>query len=200
MDTIFTLGDIDEGNKLNIDELYEKKQISDMNTLNIFNKILNRIHNRIKTVSRQNAKDQFCWYLVPEVIIGVPQYDHGNCIAYLVSKLNDNGFNIKYTHPNLFFISWKHWIPTYVRTEIKKKTGLVVDGYGNTINKNSEKTNISTITEANSLILQGKKINQNDEKQKIEEEKNFKNINSYKPTGNLVYNKVLLKKLEDKFE
>ena len=73
MDTIFTLGDDDDGNKLNMDDLYEKKQILDMSKLSTFNKILGRIHNRIKTVSRQNVNDQNCWYVVPEVIIGVPK-------------------------------------------------------------------------------------------------------------------------------
>ena len=36
------------------------------------NKILNRIHVRIRTTSRQKMNEQFCWYLVPEMIIGVP--------------------------------------------------------------------------------------------------------------------------------
>ena len=48
------------------------------------------------------------------------------------NKLKENGFNIRYTHPNLLFISWKHWIPQYVRTEIKKKTHDFGD---NVINK-----------------------------------------------------------------
>ena len=54
MDTIFTLGDIeDENTKLNLDDLYEKKKKQDLNTLSVYNKILNRIHARIKTISRQ---------------------------------------------------------------------------------------------------------------------------------------------------
>ena len=47
-----------------------------------------------------------------------------------MDKLTTNGFVIKYTHPNLLFISWKHWIPSYVRTEFKKKTGKNIDGFG----------------------------------------------------------------------
>jgi hypothetical protein len=197
MDTIFTLGDNDDGDKMNMDELYEKKQQSDMNTLNTFNKILNRVHTRIKTVSRQNIDGQFCWFLVPEVIIGVPKYDHSNCITYLVSKLTDNGFNVKYTHPNLLFISWKHWVPDYVRTEIKKKTGIIVDGYGNEIDK--KKNQNDNNGDVNNILFQGKNIQQ-DKNQKSQEEKDFKSINSYKPTGNLVYNNALFKKMNDKFQ
>ena len=73
------------------------------------------------------------------MMIGIPMFDHGACTAYLIDKLRDNGFVIRYTHPNLLFISWKHWVPAYVRNEIKKKTGLVVDGHGNKVDENAEK-------------------------------------------------------------
>jgi len=121
MSSIFTLENIaDFSEKLNIDELYEKKRQYDLNKLALFNKILNRIHVRIKTVSRQRKDENFCWYVVPELIIGVPKYDQAACIAYLMDKLKENGFNIKYIHPNTLFISWIHWVPSYVRTELKK--------------------------------------------------------------------------------
>ena len=121
MDTIFTLKE--EGNpKINLDDLYEKKKNRDLNTLSTYNKILGRIHNRINIVSRQHTSQQFCWFVVPEMIIGVPSYDHGACVAYCIDKLRDNGFLIKYTHPNLLLISWNHWVPSYVRNEIKKKS------------------------------------------------------------------------------
>ena len=53
MDTIFNLGDDhDEQIKLNLDDLYERKQQHDLKTVATYNKILNRIHNKTKTVSR----------------------------------------------------------------------------------------------------------------------------------------------------
>ena len=121
MDTIFSFDDEIHSNKINLDELYEKKKEKDLRTLNTYNKILNRIHKKIKNVSRQNVNNQFCWYLIPEFIIGVSNYDNKLCIAYLIDQLKENGFIINYTHPNLLFISWKHWTPSYVRNEIKKK-------------------------------------------------------------------------------
>jgi hypothetical protein len=33
------------------------------------------------------------------------------------------------------FISWNHWIPSYVRDEYKKKTGIAIDSMGETIQK-----------------------------------------------------------------
>jgi len=194
MDTIFTLGDEESSGKMNLDELYEKKQKHDLNTLNIYNKILNRIHSKIKNVSRQNMTIQFCWYVIPEMIIGVPKYNHGACTAYIIDKLNSNGFTIRYTHPNLLFISWKHWVPSYVRNEIKKKTGVSIDGYGNKINED-EQPKTREISNPNELLMHNPKISQNIVTQKNKE---FKSINSYTPSGNLIYNSVLFKGIEER--
>tara|TARA_B110001450_G_scaffold233285_1_gene236486 strand:+ start:9266 stop:9856 length:591 start_codon:yes stop_codon:yes gene_type:complete len=192
MDTIFTLDDSDGSSKINLDELYEKKKQQNLNTLEVYNKVLNRIHNKIKHTSRINSNEQFCWYVIPEMIIGIPKYDHGACVAYLIDKLNENGFVIRYTHPNLLFISWKHWVPSYVRTELKKKTGITIDGYGNEVNKivNDNDNNDENYD---------KLMYQNKQNITIENKNNdYKSLNSYKPSGNLIYNKDLLKKIEDK--
>ena len=75
MANIFTLENIEDfSEKLNIDELYEKKRQQDLNKLTLFNKILNRIHVKIKTVSRQKVDEHFCWFIVPETIIGIPRW------------------------------------------------------------------------------------------------------------------------------
>mgnify|MGYP001262842973 CR=1 FL=1 len=58
----------DESLKLNMDELYSKKQQQDLNILANYNKILVRIHNKIKYISKQLINDQCCWYIVPEMI------------------------------------------------------------------------------------------------------------------------------------
>ena len=81
--------------KINLDELYEYKKQCDKNTLHSYNIVLNRIHTRIKMTSRQKKNEQFCWFLIPEVMIGVPKYDVSSCIAYVIDKLKDNGFQIK---------------------------------------------------------------------------------------------------------
>ena len=188
METIFTLKDIDEeSQRVDLDDLYEKKKQQDLNTLSVYNKILSRIHNKIKTISRQHTQHQYCWYLVPEMMIGIPKYDHGACIAFCIDKLRENGFMIRYTHPNLLLISWSHWIPSYVRSEIKKKTGINVDGYGNKVIK--KENNDKTEEDPNNLMFQKNKVS-------ITPNDDFKSINSYKPTGNLIYNEELLKKIE----
>jgi hypothetical protein len=195
MDTIFTLGDAsNESTKLNLDDLYERKQQQDLNTITLYNRILARIHARIKTVSRQQTKDQFCWYIMPETIIGVPKYDYGSCTAYVIDQLRDNGFIVKYTHPNLLLISWANWCPSYVRNEIKKKTGIVIDGTGNRIDKNKNNGDRIDIEEnPNELMFHRKSENG----ETIKPAKEYKPIDTYKPSG-LIYNENLLRKIEDK--
>jgi len=202
MANIFTLENIEDfSEKLNIDDLYEKKRQYDLNKLALFNKILNRIHVRIRTTSRQKLNEQFCWYVVPEIIIGVPKYDQGACIAYLLDRLQANGFNVKYIHPNTLFISWLHWVPSYVRTELKKKTGIIVNEYGQKVtdDKNSESNSLDNKlieTDPNNFMLNLKDTSNPQTKQP---KKNFTPINSYKPSGNLVYDDELLTKIEGRF-
>jgi hypothetical protein len=202
MANIFTLENIDDfSEKLNIDDLYEKKRQHDLNTLALFNKLLNRIHVRIKTTSKQKIDSQFCWYIVPEIMIGVPKYDQGACIAYLLDKLTTNGFNVRYIDPNMLFISWLHWVPSYVRTELKKKTGININEYGQKVEDELDEDNISenklVSKNPNDLLLNIKDINQN--QQGKPQKKNYTPINSYRPSGNLVYDDDILIKIEDKF-
>jgi|MDSV01.3.fsa_nt_gb hypothetical protein len=194
MTSIFDLNKEEEEDlqdKINLDELYEKKREHDLSKLAIYKKILSRIHVRIKATSRQKIDNQFCWYVVPEIIIGVPKYDQGACVAYILDKLEENGLIVRYTHPNLLFISWKHWVPGYVRTEIKKQTGKNIDGYGNILQEKQDaelskpgvKNRPFKPDNPNDYMFNGnKKVSiQPDKKQ-------FKSTNSYKPTGMIYTN------------
>jgi len=178
----------DFSEKINIDELYEKKRQNDLNKLELFKKILNRIHVRIKTTSRNNIHEKFCWFVVPEVIIGVPKYDQAGCIAYLMDTLQTNGFQVRYFHPNTIFISWNHWVPSYVRNEIKKKTGIVVNEYGEKIQEENNEDNDGF---ENTNVNQGPI-------QQIKNSKKYTPIQTYRPSGKLVYNEDLLNKIENR--
>ena len=200
MANIFTLENIEDfSEKVNIDDLYEKKRKQDLNKLDLFNKILNRIHVKIKNVSRQKVDEQVCWFLVPETIIGVPRYDQGACIAYLINKLQTNGFNVRYIHPNMLFISWNHWVPSYVRSEIKKKTGINLNEYGQKIEDDVDVKTISNEpSNPNDYMLNGGREQNMDQKGKPPK-KEYTPIKSYKPSGNLIYDDELLNKIEDRF-
>ena len=206
--------DVENVRKINLDELYDTKKEKDLQKMQVFNRILNRIHTKIKMTSRQKINSNFCWYVVPEVMLGVVNYDRVMCISYIVAKLEENDFQVRYTHPNLIFISWGHYIPTYVRTEFKKKTGITIDEHGNKKeegNENSEEggsggggirliTNSGGGENANidHTLLNRNKTSAASSANPNLVKKEYKPINSYKPTGNLVYSNDFLKKIEDR--
>jgi hypothetical protein len=177
MSSIF-LFDHEEANngKINIDDLYERRQKRDLKQLEIFNKILNRIHKRIQyTAKNKLCSDNHIWFNVPEYIVGEPVYDKGDCTGYLVSQLEHNGFFVKYVYPNTLFISWHNWVPSYVRNEIKKKMGVAIDEKGNVIELDGEQPKII--------------------QQQNKDQKQYTPIKSYKPS---VYGEDLLAKVEKK--
>ena len=190
----------DNLSKINLEELYEKKKNQDLAKLNIYNRILNRIHEKIKLTARQKNNEQFTWFVIPEVMIGIGNYDRTACITYILEKLDENGFIVRYTHPNLIFISWKHYVPQYVRNEFKKKTGMKIDEYGNKVMDEGEgedwkgEIKVGPQNNVDPFGISKKNNNKNNENKK-----EFKPINTYKPTGNLIYNNDLFKKIEDKF-
>jgi hypothetical protein len=111
--------------------------------------------------------------------------------------LKENGFQIKYIHPNTLFISWQHWVPSYVRTEIKKKTGIIIDEFGRKIGNDRDENIVKT------LLPNYEKEITNEPAIKIKEvpkqnQKKFNSVRSYKPSGNLIYADDLFNTLEDK--
>lgn len=186
MSCLLFVDDEETTRKINIDELYEKKQNQQLKQLSIFNKILNRIHKRITFTSKHRSIDKHIWFTVPEYIFGEPIYNNGDCIGYLFTKLEENGFHVRYVHPNTLFVAWSNWIPSYVRQEVKKKTGMVIDEKGNVISKKQDEEEESM----NSGLT--------NEKTKGKPQKEYTPIGQYKPSGNLVYNPEMFEKLEKK--
>ena len=175
--------------KINIDDLFTKSQQRDQKQLSIFNKILNRIHNKIKGTTRSQKKETHVWFSVPEYIFGEPIYNQGDCIGHLVVKLEENGFHVQYMHPNTLFISWANWIPSYVRTEVKKQTGKVLDEKGNVIRdlkaeQEDEDMNAKLFNDKGNSLQKNKK--------------EYTPLDQYKPTGNLIYNQEMFDKIDKK--
>ena len=174
--------------KINLDELFEKNQQKDLKQLGIFNKILNRIYKRIQFTGK-SRKDKFIFYQVPEYLFGEPLYNQGDCIGYLVVKLEKNGFEVKYMHPNTLFITWKNHVPSYVRSEIKKKTGVVVDEKGNVLNQEE-------LEEQQNEDPTNRLFNDKNQQNQGKPKKEYTPIDEYVPSGNFVYKDDMLKKIE----
>lgn len=188
--------DEESNQKLNLDDLYEKKQKRNLKQLSIFNKILKRIHTRIQLTGKNKSNEQHIWFTVPEYLFGEPVYNQGECISYLFTKLEDNGFHVKYMNPNSMFISWSHWVPNYVRTEFKKKTGKIMDPFGNITDPLVEKGNPDE-NDINKGILNDRST-ANSNNSILKKDSKYMTIDKYKPTGKFVYNPDILEKIEKK--
>ena len=177
--------------KINMDELFQREQKSHVQREKIYSKIRNRAHTQIKTTSRQRDASKFTFFLIPEFLVGTPTYDVAACTAYIIDKLKNNGFYVKYTHPNLLFISWQHYIGKMQRAEIKRMYGVSVDGFGNKV---KDKIAKEAPTDVNSILL----TNSSHVNVQAKPKKEYNDPSSYKPTGNLIYNTKLLQRIEDK--
>jgi len=192
--------------KISLDDLYKQKKQNNDNKTITYNRILKRIHTKIKLISRQKNNMCFCAYVIPEFVLGLPRYDVAACTAHIIQKLKENGFLVKYTYPNLLFISWGHYIPSYQRDQYRKQTGQTIDEHGNIISRNdfnginSIKGNMSNKgnkdskrNDYNALLLK----NQNGGLSNKNKITTFKNISNYKPTGKFIYSNDVLNKIED---
>jgi hypothetical protein len=94
-------------------------------------------------------------------------------------------------YPTTLFITWDNWVPSYTRNEIKKKTGIILDEKGNIVDRIEKKD--GTSNDPNAKILNDRQPNAT-----AKEQKQYTSIKSYKPTGNLVYNKEFFEQIEKK--
>ena len=130
---------------IDITELHRKTRQLKERKINIYDHVLQKCHHRIKLISKLTPLNQWCFYIIPKVLFGIPLYNLAECVEYLVKMLSENGFDVAYTHPNLLLITW------FETAESKKH-------YKRTI------------------------------AQQAQQNAGYKSIESYKPSGNLVYN------------
>ena len=93
--------------------LFEKRVARDNSRLRAYNQILGQIHARIYHTSQLPGTTNYLIYTVPPFILGLPAIDLQDCIVYIVHQLRTNGFEVRYTYPNLLYISWKHYEAEY---------------------------------------------------------------------------------------
>jgi hypothetical protein len=116
--------------------LFDKRYRRDQARLRAYNQLLEQIHQRIFTTSQLTGNASYITYTIPPFIFGLPKLDLEDCVVYLVYMLRQSGYEVKYTYPNLLYISWKHhernyflnqnpimqaMIPPEVKKEQKKK-------------------------------------------------------------------------------
>ena len=91
---------------LNINELFINQLEKEKHKNEIYDDVLKKCHQKIQRSVSINPYNNYCFYIIPKFIYGIPLYNIEKCINYLIINLTKNGFKLSYTHPNLLLIWW----------------------------------------------------------------------------------------------
>ena len=157
---------------IDINDLHRKSREQRDNKIKIYDEVLKKCHHRIKLVSDLTPLNQWCFFLIPKVMFGMPLYNLAECVEYLVKMLSENGFKVAYTHPNLLLITWfeNDYSGQYPNL---KQFEMTQQKY----NKPSNRLDYHSKNNSNG---------------------NYRSVDTYKPSGNLIYNQNSLNLLEQK--
>ena len=161
---------------IDISELHKKSREQREKKVKIYEAVLKKCHHRIKLVSDLSPMTQWCFYMIPKVLFGMPLYNLAECVEYLVRMLSDNGFKVAYTHPNLLLITW------FENTNGGQYPNL--QHMEQSLNRNNRNNN-SRLMSSSSSSSQNNNTT-------------FRSIDSYKPSGNLIYNQNSFNLLEQR--
>ena len=139
--------------QIDMKELHATINKQTLKRMELYDSILKKCHSRI--LFNSNLLRTYCFYQVPEFVIGTPLYDILELRNYIMNSLKTNGFEILYIEPNWLFIYWN------------------VKG----VKRLTKNTNIT------------KQVNNNQ----------YKSTDTYKPTGNFIYDDSSLMNMADKF-
>ena len=139
--------------QIDMKELYSTINQKTLKRMELYDSILKKCHSRI--LYNSGLQRIYCFYQIPEFVIGTPLYDITELRNYVMNSLKRNGFDILYVEPNWLFIYWN----------IKGAKSL------------TKNTNIC------------KQVNNP-----------YKSTDTYKPSGNLIYDDSSLMNMADKFK
>ena len=139
--------------QIDMKELHATINKQTLKRMELYDSILKKCHSRI--LYNSGLQRTYCFYQIPEFVIGTPLYDILELRNYIMNSLKTNGFEILYIEPNWLFIYWN----------VKGAKSLI------------KNTNIT------------KQVNNNQ----------YKSTDTYKPTGNFIYDDSSLMNMADKF-
>ena len=95
---------------INIYTLNTNRDLRAKKRQEFFRKILNKCYNRIKTISKKRT---FCFFKIPNIVIGIPIFDIRKCRDYIFEILIKKGFKVSQIKDQFLLIYWGH-IPSYI--------------------------------------------------------------------------------------
>jgi hypothetical protein len=91
-------------NSFSVYEIHKKQKKKLDNRNKIYNIILSRAYKSIKNAAE--TESQFCFFEMPEYLMGYSIYNMTECLLYVINKLSGNGYQVKYCHPRTIYITW----------------------------------------------------------------------------------------------
>ena len=195
----------------NVNEIKKFIHEREKGRLKIYEEVLQTCFTRIQSAVLRD--DPFALFVVPDFIVGKPKYNFANCIQYIIFRLKQNGFQLKYFYPNTLQISWgKTDFDSMLNIEHDKGTlnvlaienkpsaypslfDLKTPHSGENLGLFSKKNNkqkktldldnfIGSTNSKNDITFKFKEQDKEDRKKMIQEEK-FRAINTFLPRTNV---------------
>jgi hypothetical protein len=91
-------------NIFNVSELHKKQKEKENNRNQIYKNICEKCFKKIREVSLN--EQTFCFYTIPEYIVGLPLYNMTECIMFILNVLHEKGFHARYCDYFTIYISW----------------------------------------------------------------------------------------------
>jgi hypothetical protein len=73
-----------------------------------YNKILEQALQKVAHCAPAPNQPTFVYFNIPPFVLGLPSLDMKDCVVYIVYQLRLQGYEVRYTYPNLLWISWAH--------------------------------------------------------------------------------------------
>lgn len=88
--------------------LFDARLKKDQARHRAYNQILEQALQKVAHSASQPTQPTFVYYNVPPFVLGLPALDLQDCVVYIVHQLRAQGYEVRYTYPNLLWISWAH--------------------------------------------------------------------------------------------
>jgi len=90
---------------ISLDTLYTQRLEREKKRVQDYQKVYQDVVRKI--VQANNRDETEVLFPVPQLMWGRPRYDMRKCIAFIMVKLQQKKFIVKYIHPNTLYICWQ---------------------------------------------------------------------------------------------
>ena len=94
----------DDFNLFSVKDIHKKQLEREKNREFIYNKITKKCFQKIKDTS--NNEEEYCFFKLPEFIVGYPLFNMTECVMHLINILKEKGFNCRFVENYVIYISW----------------------------------------------------------------------------------------------